>query len=161
MPGGKVAFYTGILPICEDEAGVAVVMGHEVAHALARHGNERMSQALIAQVGMAGLSEALAENDSQTRQLWMSMAGLGVHYGVMLPFGRNQESEADRIGLILMAKAGYDPREAPRFWERMAQSGGSSGPAFMSTHPSHDTRISRLKKLLPEAMLLYRKADTQ
>lgn len=158
MPGGKVVFYTGILPICEDEAGVAVVMGHEVAHAIAKHGNERMSQGLVQQFGGAALSVALANKPAQTQQLFQTAYGVGSQVGVMLPFSRLQESEADDLGLIFMAMAGYDPHEAPKFWERMsAKSGGAAPPEFMSTHPSHETRIKKLNAAIPKAMEYYKK----
>lgn len=157
MPGGKVAFYTGILPYTKNEAGVAVVMGHEVAHALAKHGNERMSQGLLVNLGGATLAKALESKPETTRNLWMGAFGLGTQVGVLLPYSRKHESEADRIGLILMAKAGYNPNEAVAFWERMSQSGGQAPPEFLSTHPANTTRIANLKKLMPEAMKHYRK----
>lgn len=158
MPGGKVAFYTGIMPVCKDEDGVAVVMGHEIAHAIANHGNERMTQGLIQQLGGAALSYALKEKPQLTQQLFMTAYGAGTTVGAMLPFSRLQESEADRMGLIFMAMAGYDPREAPAFWQRMAQqSQGGSPPEFLSTHPSHERRISDLQAAIPEAMKYYNK----
>lgn len=157
MPGGKVAFYTGIMPICKDELGIAVVMGHEVAHAIANHGRERMSQGMIAQYGLASLSVAMGQNPSGTQELLMQSIGAGTKLG-MLKFSRKHESEADHLGIIFMAIAGYDPHEAPTFWERMATlSEGSAPPEFMSTHPSHDTRISDLNKWIPEAMEYYQK----
>lgn len=156
MPGGKVAFYTGILPICADETGVAVVMGHEVAHALANHGGERMSQGILAQLGISTLSAALGENPTLTKELFLQSVGLGASIG-LLKFSRSNESEADHMGLILMAKAGYDPNSAVAFWERMsALSGGQSPPEFLSTHPAHDTRVADLKRLMPEAMKYYK-----
>lgn len=156
MPGGKVAFYTGIMPVCQDEAGVAVVMGHEIAHAIASHGSERMSQALIQQLGGVALQVAIQDQPEKTKGLYMAAYGVGSQYGAMLPFSRLHESEADEMGLIFMAMAGYDPREAPKFWERMAaQSGGSQGPEFLSTHPSHDTRINDLNTKMGEAMKYY------
>ncbi|UTW62936.1 M48 family metallopeptidase [bacterium SCSIO 12741] len=156
MPGGKVAFYTGILPVCKDETGVAVVMGHEVAHALANHGNERMSQAMVANMGIGSLSAAMGENPTMTKQIFMQSVGMGTQVG-MLKFSRNNESEADHIGLILMAMAGYDPNQAVEFWQRMdAMAGGGQPMEFMSTHPSHDTRVSDLKALMPEAMKYYK-----
>jgi predicted Zn-dependent protease len=158
MPGGKVVFYTGILPITQTETGIAVVMGHEVAHAVAEHGNERMSQGLLAQFGGMALSEALAKKPEQTRNLWLSAFGLGATVGVLLPFSRQHESEADRIGLIFMAMAGYDPGEAVSFWQRMAQQkGGKAPPEFLSTHPSDETRIAKIREALPEAMSYYQK----
>ena len=152
MPGGKVAFYTGILPICKDEAGIAVVMGHEVAHAIANHGRERMSQQMVAQFGLSTLSAAMGQNPTLTNEILMQAVGAGTSLG-MLKFSRTHESEADHIGLIFMAMAGYDPNEAPKFWERMTQmSGGQQPPEFMSTHPSHETRIKDLQSWIPEAM---------
>ena len=152
MPGGKIAFYTGILKYTQDETGIATVMGHEVAHAIAKHGNERMSQGLVAKAGTTALAVALQNKPQQTKQLFMTAFGLGAQYGIMLPYGRLHESEADRIGLVLMAKAGYDPRAAIGFWERMAQSKKAAPPEFLSTHPSDQRRISDIKKHLPEAL---------
>jgi predicted Zn-dependent protease len=157
MPGGKVAFYTAILPICKDEAGVAVVMGHEVAHAIANHGAERMSQGLLAEFGMSTLSAAMGQNPTATQQIFMQAVGVGTNVG-MLKFSRSHESEADHMGLIFMAMAGYDPASAPKFWERMATlSGGAAPPEFLSTHPSHDTRIKDLEGWIPEASQYYKK----
>ena len=155
MPGGKVVFYTGIMPICQDEAGVAVVMGHEVAHAIAKHGNERMSQQMVVQLGGMALSKALEEKSETTRQIYMTAFGLGSQVGVMLPFSRLHESEADEMGLIFMAMAGYDPNHAVTFWQRMSDLGGQKPPEFLSTHPSDETRIKDLKKLLPKALQYY------
>ena len=152
MPGGKVVVYEGILPITKDEAGLAVVMGHEIAHAIAKHGNERMSQGLIAQMGGMALSKALAEKPEKTRQLWMTVFGVGAQFGVMLPFSRLQETEADHLGLIFMAIAGYDPDEAVEVWKRMAQmKEGQTPPEFLSTHPSNETRIRKIKETIPKA----------
>jgi predicted Zn-dependent protease len=156
MPGGKVAFYEGIIPICQNELGVAVVMGHEVAHAIANHGNERMTQGLVQQFGGAALSVALRDKPQQTRGLFMAAYGVGSQYAAILPFSRLHESEADELGLVFMAMAGYDPREAPKFWERMSSaSGGSAPPEFMSTHPSHSTRINNLNAKMAEAIKIY------
>lgn len=155
MPGGKVAFYTGILPICQDETGVAVVMGHEVAHAIADHGGERMSQGLLTQFGGMALDRALESQPEQTRALAGTAFALGTQYGALLPYSRLHESEADRMGLTFMAMAGYDPREAPRFWQRMAQVGGQKPPEFMSTHPSDETRVRLLNEAMPEALRHY------
>jgi len=152
MPGGKVVVYEGILPITKDEAGLAVVMGHEIAHAIAKHGNERMSQGLIAQMGGMALSKALEEQPGKTRQLWMTVFGVGAQFGVMLPFSRLQETEADHLGLIFMAIAGYDPDEAVEVWKRMAQmKEGQTPPKFLSTHPSNETRIRKIKETIPKA----------
>lgn len=157
MPGGKVAFYTAILPICKDELGVAVVMGHEVAHAIANHGRERMSQGLLAEFGMSTLGTAMGQNPSATQQIFMQAVGMGTNVG-MLKFSRAHETEADHMGLIFMAMAGYDPATAPKFWERMASlSGGQQPPEFLSTHPSHETRIKDLEGWIPEAMTYYKK----
>ncbi len=157
MPGGKIVFYSGILPITRNEEGVAVVMGHEIAHVVARHGNERMSQQLLVQTGGIALSVALQERPEQTRNIFLTAYGLGATVGVILPYSRAHEREADRLGLIFMAMAGYDPSEAVSFWERMEQmSGGSAPPEFLSTHPSSATRIREMKDFLPEAMKYYR-----
>ena len=157
MPGGKVVFYTGIMPICGDETGIAVVMGHEVAHAVAQHGAERMSQGLLVQLGGVALGAALQNKPKETQQLWMTAFGAGAQLGVLLPFSRSQESEADHLGLVFMAMAGYDPNAAVSFWQRMAQqSGGQKPPEFISTHPSDETRINDIKKLIPEALKYYK-----
>jgi len=159
MPGGKIAFYEGIMPICEDEAGIAVVMGHEVAHAIAQHGNERLTQGLAAQLGGLALTEALDQKPEQTQQLVMTAFGVGVQVGVLLPYSRLHEKEADELGLYFMAMAGYDPNEAPAFWQRMQQrSEASPPPEFLSTHPSPEKRIKNLKKLLPKALPYYQGA---
>ncbi|MBW1842434.1 MAG: M48 family metallopeptidase [Deltaproteobacteria bacterium] len=159
MPGGKVVVYTGILPIARNEAGLAVIMGHEIAHAVAEHGSERMSQGLAVQMGGALLSTALSQYPNETRQLWMTAYGVGGQYGVLLPYGRLHESEADHLGLIFMAMAGYDPNEAVKFWKRMAEKkGGKAPPEFMSTHPADATRIQNIKTLIPKAMPYYEKA---
>lgn len=159
MPGGKVVVYSGILPVTADEAGLAVVMGHEIAHAIAEHGAERMSQQMLAQAGGAALSVLLAEKPAQTREMWLGAYGAGSQVGVLLPFGRQQESEADRLGLAFMAMAGYDPRAAVPFWQRMAaQKGGKGGPEFLSTHPADETRIAALEREMPEALRRYRPA---
>lgn len=156
MPGGKVAVYTGILPLTQDETGLAVVVGHEIAHAIAKHGNERMSESLLVQLGGMGLSLALAKQPAATSQIFMAVYGATANVGVLLPYSRLHESEADRIGLVLMAMAGYDPRGAVPFWQRMNQEGGSRPPEFLSTHPAPETRINHLQSLIPEAMKYYR-----
>lgn len=159
MPGGKVAVYTGILPVTQDETGLAVVLGHEIAHAVAKHGSERLSQQLLLVAGNITLEQAIKEKPQQTKQLAMLAFGAGATLGFVLPYGRMQESESDRIGLIYMARAGYDPREAIAFWRRMEEkSKGQQPPQFLSTHPSHDTRIRDLEKWMPEAMKEYEKA---
>lgn len=158
MPGGKMVVYTGLLKVTKNETGLAVVMGHEIAHAIARHGNERMSQGLLTQLGGMALMKALEEKPAETQQLWMGAFGLGAQLGVMLPFSRMHESEADHLGLIFMAMAGYDPNAAVSFWQRMAASkGGQAPPEFLSTHPSDQTRINDIKKALPEALKYYKK----
>ncbi len=157
MPGGKVVIYTGILPTTKDEKGLAVVMGHEVAHAVAEHGDERMSQGLIAQMGGVALSTALSQQPAQTANLFMKAYGVGTQVGVLLPYGRLQESESDHLGLIFMAMAGYDPREAPEFWKRMSAGKKGAPPEFLSTHPADETRINNIQKLMPEALTYYRK----
>jgi len=156
MPGGKAAVYTGILPFTRDETGLAVVLGHEVGHALANHGNERMSQELLANMGGTALSVALSSQPQMTQELAMAAFGAGASIGVLLPYSRLQESEADHIGLILMARAGYDPREAVPFWQRMNKAPGSRPPELLSTHPAPETRIADIKALIPEAMAYYR-----
>lgn len=159
MPGGKVVVYSGILPVTQTEAGLAVVMGHEIAHAIAEHGNERMSQALLAQLGGIGLAAALDKEPQKTRDLWLTVYGAGAQVGALLPFSRLQESEADELGLVFMAMAGYDPNEAVAFWQRMAaKKGGNAPPEFLSTHPSDETRIANLRRYVPEAMKHFRSA---
>ncbi len=157
MPGGKVVFYTGILPITKTETGLAVVMGHEVAHAIARHGNERMSQGLAAQLGGLGLAIAMQNRPKETQDLFNQAYGLSSTVG-MLKFSRKHESEADKMGLVFMAMAGYNPKEATKFWQRMKKETGGKGkevPPFLSTHPSHETRIQDLTKFMPIAMKFY------
>ncbi len=158
MPGGKVAFYTGILPICRDEAGVAVVMGHEVAHAIANHGGERMSQALIQQLGGVALTVALQQQPEQTQALSLA-AYTGASTLGVLKFSRLHESEADRLGLTFMAMAGYNPESAPDFWQRMKAQGGGAPPEFLSTHPAYDTRIQNLNKWMNEANKYYKNSS--
>lgn len=158
MPGGKVVVYTGILPVTQDEASLAVVLGHEISHAVAKHGDERMSQGLLEQLGGVALAEALKNKPQATQQLYMTAFGLGAQVGVLLPFSRTQESEADHLGLIFMSMAGYDPNVAVNFWQRMAAQSKGSTPEFLSTHPSDQTRINKIKDELPEAMKYYKKA---
>ncbi|MBC2840193.1 M48 family metallopeptidase [Robiginitalea sp. SC105] len=149
MPGGKIVFYTGILPICQGETGVAVVMGHEVAHALADHGAQRMSAGMLQQIGAVGV--AVAVDDPEKRNAYMQAYGLGSTVGGMLPFSRSHETEADRIGLQIMAIAGYNPDEAAELWKRMKAQGGQAPPEFLSTHPSNETRIANLTEWAPLA----------
>lgn len=152
MPGGKVVFYTGILPIAKDETGIAVIMAHEVAHALADHGAQRMSAAQLQQLGAVAGGIALSGKSEQTQQIFAQAYGLGTQVGVMLPFSRSHETEADRIGLTLMAIAGYDPAEAANLWRRMAaQANSAAPPEFLSTHPANETRIKNLTAWAPEA----------
>jgi predicted Zn-dependent protease len=155
MPGGKIAFYRGIMPVCQDELGVAVVMGHEIAHAVARHGNERMSQQLIVQAGGITLAVLLQEKPQLAQDLFLTSYGVGSTLG-SLAFSRQHETESDKLGLVFMAMAGYDPTAAPSFWERMAAGGGGAPPQFLSTHPSHDTRIRDLEAFMPEALKYYK-----
>lgn len=156
MPGGKVVVYSGILPITKNDDGLAVVMGHEIAHAVANHGAERVSQGLLAQMGGMALSTAIKTQPQATQQLWMGAFGLGAQYGLILPYSRVHENEADHLGLVFMAMAGYDPHAAVGFWQRMsAQKGGQAPPEFLSTHPSDTTRIRNIQSLLPKAMKYY------
>lgn len=155
MPGGKVVVYSGIIPVCQDEAGLAVVMGHEIAHAIARHGNERMSQQLIIQAGGTTLAVLLSEKPQVAQDLFLTSYGVGSTLG-SLAFSRDHETEADKMGLIFMAMAGYDPRQAPLFWERMSAGGGQAPPEFLSTHPSHETRVKDLNDYMSEALKYYK-----
>ncbi len=157
LPGGKVVVYTGILPYSKDEAGLAFLISHEVGHVIARHGGERISRELVLQLGLEGLNAAIANKSPAAVQGINQAYGVAATLGVLLPFTRSQEVEADRIGLILMAKAGYDPREAPKFFERMMKSdeGKTSVPEFLSTHPADETRLLRLNEFIPEAMKYY------
>ncbi|HMA76661.1 MAG TPA: M48 family metallopeptidase [Candidatus Krumholzibacteriaceae bacterium] len=158
MPGGKVVIYSGILPVTETEEGLAVVMGHEIAHAVAEHGSERMSHQMMTQLGGMALSKALEEKPEKTKALFMTAFGIGTQIGAMLPYSRLHESEADHLGLIFMAMAGYNPREAVSFWKRMAaEKSGAAPPEFLSTHPSDEKRVEDLNKLLPEALKYYDK----
>lgn len=162
LPGGKVAVYTGILPITKDETGLAAVLGHEVAHAVARHGAERMSQGLLVQAGLAGTMVALSNRDPKTVQTVSALLGAGAAVGLMLPWSRSQESEADHLGLIYMAKAGYNPGAARDLWIRMAEAskGHDRPPEFLSTHPAEATRIQQIEAWLPEASQYYRPGPT-
>ena len=158
LPGGKIAVYTGIFPVAKTEAGLAAVMGHEVVHALARHGAERMSQGQLTSAALQAAGAAIGASGSNPMlsQAAMAALGAGVQVGVLLPFSREHESEADYIGILLAADAGYDPRESVHLWERMEQMSTGGGPAeFLSTHPGHETRIQQLKKWMPEAMAIY------
>jgi len=158
MPGGKVVVYTGILPITKNENGLAVVMGHEIAHAVARHGNERMSQEMLVQLGGMGLAAAIAQKPEETKKIYMTAYGIGAQVGAILPYSRSHELEADKMGLMFMAMAGYDPRGAVDFWTRMEANGGSGMPEFLSTHPVDSHRIAQIKQDLPEALKYYQQA---
>lgn len=151
MPGGKIVVYTGILPITKDEAGLATVLGHEVAHALANHGAQRMSRETVAQLGAVGVAAATSTKSAQAQQIWQQAYGVTTQVGAILPFSRSQESEADDIGLTLMAIAGYNPDRALDFWKRMAAAGGQTPPEFLSTHPSNSTRISNIQQHIATA----------
>jgi predicted Zn-dependent protease len=159
LPGGHVGVYEGILEVARTDAELATVMGHEAAHVAARHGGERMSELLLISMGGLALDRAMSDRPQETRNLFLLAYGVGTQLGRILPHGRSQELEADRIGLMYMARAGYDPHAAIRFWERMEAKGkGGQPPVFLSTHPSHGQRIDRLKRWLPEAMAEYRAA---
>ena len=155
MPGGKVVVYTGLLPVTQNETALAIVMGHEIAHAVANHGNERMSRAMVQQLGGAALEVALAQKPQQTKKIFMTSYGIASQVGAMLPWSRQQETEADQFGLIFAAMAGYNPREAIPFWQRMSSAGGGKPPEFLSTHPSDNRRIKNLQKFMPEALKYY------
>lgn len=162
LPGGKIGVYTGILPLTKNDAGLATVIAHEIAHATARHGAERMSQGVLVQIGGAALSAALGGQSAVGRELAMQAYGLGTQVGVMLPYSRTQELEADRIGLLYMARAGYDPAEAVHFWRRFqtySRSHGERTPEFLSTHPLDDTRIAQIERFLPQAQAKYARAS--
>ncbi|MCK5523917.1 MAG: M48 family metallopeptidase [Thiomargarita sp.] len=154
LPGGKVGVHTGLLKIAENQHQLAAVIGHEIAHVLANHSNERVSQEMALQQGLA-LIQVLSNTQTQGGQVLMGALGLGAQVGILLPYSRLHESEADELGLYLMAQAGFDPRESVRLWQNMSRSGGGQAPEFLSTHPSHDTRIVRLKQIMGKAMSLY------
>lgn len=160
LPGGKIGVHTGILPVANTPGQLAAVLGHEVGHVLDRHGNARMSAGALAQFGMTAVEMAAAMSGPITpaKQMGMQALGLGVQYGGIMPYGRSQESAADQIGLVLMAKAGFDPHESVTLWENMARAGGPAPPEFLSTHPSSTTRIAQLQAKIPEVMPLYEKA---
>lgn len=155
LPGGKIVVFAGILPIAKTEAGLATVMGHEMAHAVARHGSERLFKEQATQTLMRGVQVSMADMSYENQRWVMGVIGAGARYGFLMPWGRDQESEADHLGLLYMARAGYDPREAIAFWQRMEQNGGRAAPEWMSTHPSHGTRASQLEELMPKAVAEY------
>jgi predicted Zn-dependent protease len=157
MPGGKVVVYSGLLPVTKDENALVFVMGHEIAHAVARHGNERMSESIIAEAGALALDTYLQTQQVKSRQLFNQAYAVGTQVGVMLPFSRLHEGEADKMGMVFMAMAGYDPSKSPEFWKRMAAQSGSKPPELLSTHPSDATREKAMKEFLPEAMKYYKK----
>ena len=162
LPGGKVAIHEGILPICESEAGLAVVMSHEIAHALARHGGERISQGYAVEAARQAMAYATRTQEQQRQEMILKAYGAASEYGVILPYSRKHEAEADHIGLMLMSKAGYDPAEAPRFWQRFAAANTGEKPMeFFSTHPSDANRAAALMGLLPDAQKLYAEAPTR
>jgi predicted Zn-dependent protease len=156
MPGGKVVVYTGLLPITQNEAALAVVIGHEIAHAVAQHGSERMSQGLLQQLGGVALQVALSNKPAQTQNLFMTAYGAGSTVGYLLPFSRKEETEADEYGLYYSAMAGYNPQEAVAFWQRMMNAGGAKPPEFLSSHPADETRIANIQKFMPQAMKYYK-----
>ena len=158
LPGGKIVVYTGILPVAQNEAALATVMGHEMAHATSRHGAQRVLQQSLTQTAMTGVAVSLGDMDYDKQRAIMGALGAGAQFGVLMPFGRKHESEADEIGLFYMARAGYDPQESIRFWQRMEQAGRAGPPEFLSTHPSHGTRIAQLQALMPKAGQEYERA---
>jgi metalloendopeptidase OMA1, mitochondrial len=161
LPGGKIVVYSGILPYTRTEASLAAVMGHEMAHAVARHGSQRLLRTSVAQTLLMGANYSMGNMDPEQRQMVMAALGAGAQYGVILPFSRDHETEADEMGLLYMARAGYDPHEAISFWERMSSAGGTQAPDFASTHPSHARRIQDLRAFLPKAMAEYEKVKSR
>lgn len=159
LPGGKIVVYTGILPIARNEAGLATVLGHEMAHATSRHGAQRVLQQNLTQTAMTGIAVSLSDMDYNKQRAVMGALGAGAQYGVLMPFGRKHESEADQIGLTYMARAGYDPQESLRFWKRMEETNRAQPPEFMSTHPSHGTRIAQLEAWMPKAIEEYNRSQ--
>lgn len=161
LPGGKIVVYTGILPVAQGESGLATVLGHEMAHATARHGSERVFKQQAEQTIMGGVQASISDMDYDKQRVVMGALGAGAQYGILMPFSREHESEADKIGLLYMARAGYDPRLAIAFWERMSKQGGNKPPEFLSTHPADRTRIEQLRSQLPEAMKVYEASGKQ
>ncbi|OAD22321.1 peptidase, M48 family [Candidatus Thiomargarita nelsonii] len=160
LPGGKIGVHTGLLKMAKNQHQLAAVIGHEIAHVLARHSNERASQHFLLQTGMV-LAQALSNPRSQKAKMWMAVLGVGTQLGILLPYSRIHESEADEMGLYLMAKAGFDPRESVKLWQNMGRANGKQGPEFLSTHPSHNTRITRLRRAMGRAMAFYRQATAK
>ena len=158
LPGGKVVVYTGILPVTQNESALATVLGHEMAHATSRHGSQRVLEQNLAQTALTGVAMSLSDMDYDKQRAVMGALGAGTQFGVLMPFSRKDESEADAIGLLYMARAGYDPRESIRFWQRMENVGGPQPPEFLSSHPSHGTRIQQLQAEMPRALEEYAKA---
>jgi predicted Zn-dependent protease len=161
LPGGKIVVYTGILPVTANESGLGTVLGHEMAHATSRHGAQRVLQQNLAQTAMNGIAVSLSDMSYDQQRTIMGALGAGAQYGILMPFGRKDESEADEIGLMYMARAGYDPRESIHFWERMEQNSQAQPPEFLSTHPSHGTRIAQLQAVMPKAMEEYGRSQQQ
>jgi len=159
LPGGKIVVYTGILPITQNEAALAAVLGHEMAHATSRHGSQRVLEQNLAQTAMTGVAISLSDMDYDKQRAVMGALGAGAQFGVLMPFSRKHESEADAIGLLYMARAGYDPRESVRFWQRMEDAGSAQPPEFLSDHPSHGTRIQQLEAEMPKALEEYNKSS--
>jgi metalloendopeptidase OMA1, mitochondrial len=158
LPGGKIVVYTGIIPVAQNEPALATVLGHEMAHATSRHGSQRVFEQNLAQTAMTGVAGSLSDMDYDKQRAIMGALGAGTQFGVLMPFSRKHESEADEIGLTYMARGGYDPRESIRFWKRMENAGGSQPPEFLSSHPSHGTRIQQLEALMPKAVEEYNRA---
>jgi len=159
LPGGKIVVYTGILPITQNEPALATVLGHEMAHATSRHGSQRVLEQNLAQTALTGVAMSLSDMDYDKQRAVMGALGAGTQFGVLMPFSRKHESEADEIGLVYMARAGYDPRESIRFWQRMENAGGAQPPEFLSSHPSHGTRIQQLEAEMPKALEEYNKSS--
>jgi predicted Zn-dependent protease len=159
LPGGKIVVYTGILPVTQNEAWLATVLGHEMAHATSRHGAQRVLEQNLSQTAMMGVAGSLSDMDYDQQRAILGALGAGAQFGILMPFGRKQESEADHIGLIYMARAGYDPQESIGFWQRMEEAGGAQPPEFLSTHPSHGTRIQQLRQWMPQALEEYNRAS--
>ena len=161
LPGGKIVVYSGILPVAQNEAALAAVLGHEMAHATSRHGAQRLLQQNLAQTAMTGIALSISDMDYDRQRAVMGALGAGAQFGILMPFSRDHESEADHIGLTYMARAGYDPRESVRLWKRMDESSGRQPPEFLSTHPSHGTRIQQLEAWMPQALEEYNRATAR